>query len=135
MQTNPTTGDADQDVTGSVYTRDNAKLIWAYTKPHLGKVIFGVLIGFVVTASELISPLVTKAILDALDAGTSLTDPLIWLVGVLIIGLIAGFIQTYMFGRLAIDVVRDASFGLIQRFVRAPPPTGAALPNRRGLRG
>lgn len=120
MQTNPTTGDAEQDVTGSVYTRDNAKLIWAYTKPHLGKVIFGVLIGFVVTASELISPLVTKAILDALDAGTSLTDPLIWLVGVLIIGLIAGFIQTYMFGRLAIDVVRNASFGLIQRFVRAP---------------
>lgn len=120
MQTHPMTGDFDNEVTGSVYTLNNAKLIWAYTKPHLSIVIFGVLIGFVVTASELISPMVTKAILDALEAGTSLSEPLLWLVGVLIIGLIAGFIQTYMFGRLAINVVRDASMGLIQRFVRAP---------------
>lgn len=112
--------DDDHNDEGSVYTLENAKLIWAYTKPHLSTVIFGVLIGFVVTASELISPLVTKAILDALEAGTSLTEPLVWLVGVLIVGLIAGFIQTYMFGRLAINVVRDASLGLIQRFVRAP---------------
>lgn len=120
MQPYPTAGETNDEHTASVYTLANAKLVWAYTKPHLSTVIVGVLIGFVVTASELISPLVTKAILDALEAGTSLTEPLIWLVGVMIIGLIAGFIQTYMFGRLAINVVRDASYGLIQRFVRAP---------------
>lgn len=110
----------DPDTKDSVYTLENAKLIWAYTKPHLGTVILGVLIGFVVTATELASPLVTKAILDALEAGTTLTTPLFWLVGVLILGLFAGFVQTYMFGCLAINVVRDASLGLIQRFVRAP---------------
>lgn len=110
----------DPDTKDSVYTLENAKLIWAYTKPHLGTVILGVLIGFVVTATELASPLVTKAILDALEAGTTLTTPLFWLVGVLILGLFAGFVQTYMFGHLAINVVRDASLGLIQRFVRAP---------------
>lgn len=103
-----------------IFTRANVKVLWGYAKPHVWVLVAGILIGFVVTATSLATPLVTKMILDALETGTSIREPIVWLVGVLALGLIAGFVQAYMYGRLAITIVLTASRGLIQRFLLAP---------------
>jgi ATP-binding cassette subfamily B protein len=67
----------------------------------------------------LVSPLATKWILDSLDAGESLTLPVLLLVGLLVVGAAVSWWQWVMLGTLAENVVYEARSGMITRFIRA----------------
>ncbi|WP_336250959.1 ABC transporter ATP-binding protein [Stomatohabitans albus] len=116
MNTNKT-DDSPRDK--AVLKRENIYLLWAFARPHISILILGVVVGLIGTASSLATPMVTKLILDSLGTGQSLAQPITLLVVVLVIGLIAMFIQSVMLGRVAETVVYDASAQLVKRFIRA----------------
>ena len=67
----------------------------------------------------LVSPMVTKWVLDTLAVGGSLRDPVLVLVGLLIVGAAVSWFQWVMLGRLAEDIVYDARKRMILRYLGA----------------
>ncbi len=99
--------------------RTGLTLLWSYSRPHLGKLALGMLLGLFATATALATPLVTKWVLDSLEASADLAIPVMMLIGLLIIGTVAGLAQTVLLGRLAEHIVLDARRSLVRRFLRA----------------
>lgn len=81
--------------------------------------MIGVLLGLATTAATLATPMATKWVLDSLGVDTNLMQPVGLLLGLLVIGSIAGFAQWVLLGRLAEHIVLDARSSLIERFFRA----------------
>lgn len=77
------------------------------------------LLGLASTAVALATPMATKWVLDTLGADTKLWRPVGLLLGLLVIGSLAGFAQFVVLGRLAEHIVLDARRSLIRRFFRA----------------
>ncbi len=99
--------------------RQGIGLLWSYTRPRLRTVLAGVLLGLFATAVTMATPMATKWVIDALSAGSGLGTPVAILVGLLIIGMIAGFAQSMLLGRLAEGIVLDARTTLIERCFRS----------------
>ena len=96
--------------------RDGIALLWSYSRPHVGTLVLGTLLGLFATAITLATPMATKWVLDSLGASLDMTWPITLLVLLLIIGSIAAFAQSVLLGRLSEHIVLDARKGLIRRF-------------------
>ncbi|KUF06942.1 ABC transporter permease [Leucobacter sp. G161] len=99
--------------------RSGVALVWSYSRPHRSKLAAGVLLGLFATATMLATPLATKWVLDSLETGVSLARPIMLLIGLLLIGTVAGFAQSVLLGKLAERIVFDARHSLIRRFFMA----------------
>ena len=92
-------------------------ILWSFARPYLHILIFGLVLSLAVSAMGLASPMVTKWVLDTLAVGGSLRDPVLLLVGLLILGAVVGWFQWVMLGRLAEDIVYDARKRMMLRYL------------------
>ncbi|MGW0634875.1 ABC transporter ATP-binding protein [Nocardia salmonicida] len=100
-------------------SRERLRILWSYARPHRSTLAVGILLGLAATGVTLATPLVTKGVLDTLGTDADLVRPVGLLLGLLVIGSLAGFAQNVVLGRLAEHVVLDARISLIERFFRA----------------
>ncbi|WP_145942819.1 ABC transporter ATP-binding protein [Corynebacterium glyciniphilum] len=105
--------------TADVPLRRGLSLLVSYARPHLRILLVGVLLGLFATAVTLATPMAAKWVLDGLGTGRSLAGPVTILVALLLVGTLAGFVQSVLLGRLAEHIVLDARRSLIHRFFRA----------------
>lgn len=94
-------------------------VLWSFVRPYLPILVLGLTLALIVSAMGLASPLVTKWVLDTLEVGGSLRDPVLVLLGLLVIGAVVGWFQWIMLGKLAEDVVYDARRRMILRYLGA----------------
>lgn len=111
--------DATTERESTATTRERARILWTFARPYLRVLLVGLLLSLVVSAMGLASPMVTKWVLDTLSTGDSLRDPVLLLVGLLVIGSLVGYVQWVMLGRLAEDIVRDARSRMVLRYLGA----------------
>ncbi len=95
------------------------RLLAAYVRPHRAVFVVATALGLVGTATELISPLVTRWVLQGLETGASLSGPLALLMGVLVVGTAIGYFQTVMLGTMAERIVRGARRAMLGRILGA----------------
>ncbi len=108
-------------LTGGVSHRSTSRLaiLWSFARPH-ARVIGGALVlGLVASSMELATPLVTKAVLDALTAGGSITLPVVALLALLVVGAVVSYVQWRLLGTVAEDIVLDARRTMVGRFLSA----------------
>lgn len=94
-------------------------ILWSMTKPQWKILVIGLLLGLVTSALSLATPMATKWILDSLAEGLSMARPVSLLVVLLIVGGVVGWLQWYLLGAMAEDVVFTARKHMMRRFVRA----------------
>lgn len=100
-------------------SRSTATILWSYARPHLPQLVLGLLLTLAGSTMGLASPLVTRWILDSLEAGQALTQPILLLVGLLVVGTGLGWWTAVLLGSVAETVVRDARRGMITRYLFA----------------
>jgi ABC-type multidrug transport system fused ATPase/permease subunit len=100
-------------------TRERLRILWSFTRPQAPRLALGLLLSLAVSAMALTSPMVTKWVLDSLDAGASLRDPVLLLTALLVVGAAVGWFQWTLMGRVAEDIVRDARRRMIVRYLGA----------------
>lgn len=105
--------------TADVPLRKGLSLLVSYARPHLRILLVGVLLGLFATAVTLATPMAAKWVLDGLGTDRGLAGPVTILVALLLVGTLAGFVQSVLLGRLAEHIVLDARLSLIHRFFRA----------------
>ncbi|TCP54251.1 ABC-type multidrug transport system fused ATPase/permease subunit [Tamaricihabitans halophyticus] len=108
----------------NVPTRDQAQpsrlsILWSLARPHWGKLLLGLALALVTSAMGLATPMVTKWVLDALAASTSLAGPIWMLVVLLVVGAVVGLWQWVLLGSLGERVVLDARESMVRRLFRA----------------
>ncbi|WP_191089916.1 ABC transporter ATP-binding protein [Nesterenkonia ebinurensis] len=103
----------------TISTSARLAILWSYARPYRHILIFGLVLSLAVSAMGLASPMVTKWVLDTLAIGGSLRDPVLVLVGLLVIGAVVGWFQWVMLGRLAEDIVYDARKRMMLRYLGA----------------
>ncbi|WP_166354724.1 ABC transporter ATP-binding protein [Phytoactinopolyspora limicola] len=99
--------------------REKLRLLWRYARPHRWVLVIGMLLGVVGTAAELVTPMVTKVVLDGLGTSDSLRGPITILAVLLVAGAVIGLIQAIMLGQLAERVILAARTGLVRHLLRA----------------
>ncbi|WP_283137055.1 ABC transporter ATP-binding protein [Rhizohabitans arisaemae] len=103
-------------------------MLWSFARPHTGKLILALLLALVVTAMGLVTPMVTKWVLDTLSSSASLTGPIVSLLILLVVGAGIGLWQWIIVGTLGERVVLDARESMVRRFLRAKIPVIAKHP-------
>lgn len=94
------------------------RLLWAYARPHKRILIIGLLLGLVATGAELVTPLVTKSVLDGLEMDESLRGPVTLLAVLLVAGAAVELIQTILLGTLAERIILAARTGMVRHLLR-----------------
>lgn len=95
-------------------------VLWQFVRPKAGILVFAMLLGVLVSAGELASPLATRWILDSLGhTGGSLVVPVALLIGLLVVSALAGWWQAVILGSLAENIVYEARVTMITRYLRA----------------
>lgn len=97
----------------------NVRLLWILVRPHWKTLLAGLLLGLLATAAALMTPLVTKAVLDSLGADASLLKPVALLLGLVVLGTLSSFAQGLLLGTLAERIVLTARRSLVKLFFRA----------------
>ncbi|MFF2556507.1 ABC transporter ATP-binding protein [Nocardia sp. NPDC058058] len=97
-------------------------LLWSFVRPHRGRLLLALCLGFGYTAAALATPLATKWILDSVGADSSLLQPISLLLGLLVIGAGFGLAEWILLGRIAEHIVLDARASLVRRFFRGVLP-------------
>lgn len=95
------------------------RLLAGYIRPHRATLAVALVLGFAGTAAELISPLVTRAVLEGLETDASMLGPVLLLVGVLVVGNAIGYVQTVMLGTMAERIIRGARRTMLGRLLGA----------------
>src|SRR5690625_1649653 len=90
-------GADDHEATAT--TGERVTILWTFVRPYLHVLAAGLLLSLVVSAMGLAGPMVTKWVLDTLDVGGSLRDPVLLLLALLVIGAVVGCVQWVMLGR------------------------------------
>ncbi len=98
--------------------RAKIRLLWAYARPHKRILIIGLLLGLVATGAELVTPLVTKSVLDGLEMDESLRGPVTLLAVLLVAGATVELIQTILLGTLAERIILAARTGMVRHLLR-----------------
>ncbi|MBY6708381.1 ABC transporter ATP-binding protein [Rhodococcus sp. BP-241] len=106
----------------------NLRLLWTFIRPHRRLFRFGLLLGLLVTASSLATPLVTKRLLDSFDVPGATRSAIVLLVGLLVVGIIVGLAQRLLLGTMAERVVLEARSSMVRRFFGATIPAVTARP-------
>ena len=95
------------------------RLLWAFSRPYAHILALALVLSLVVSAMALATPLVTQWVLETVADGGSLRDPVLVLVGLLVLGAVVTWFQWVMLGKLAEDVVYDARRAMITRYLGA----------------
>jgi ATP-binding cassette subfamily B protein len=103
-------------------TKDKARILWAYARPHKAVLVVALILGALGTAAELATPLVTKSVLDGLETSASLRTPITILGVLLVAGSVMGLVQGIMLGTLAERIILAARTGLVRHLLRARVP-------------
>lgn len=87
-------------------TRGGWRLLAGWIRPERAVLFTAMVLGLVGSAAELISPLVTREVLERLDSRSSVVDTALLLVAILIASTAVGYVQTVMLGTMAERIVR-----------------------------
>lgn len=111
-------------MTDSVSTErwSNLRVLIAFARPQSRALALGLLLALGGSAAELATPMITKWVLDSLEAGESLHAPIVALLLLLIAGAAFGWGQWVVLGSAAEHVVYGARTTLIGRFLGATVP-------------
>ncbi|KSW18653.1 ABC transporter permease [Cellulomonas sp. B6] len=94
-------------------------MLLTLVRPHRRTLGLGLLLGLAATGLGLATPMVTKWVLDTLGTGQSLARPVVWLLGLFVVGAVIGYVQAVVMGALAERIVLDARESLVRRYLRA----------------
>lgn len=94
-------------------------ILWSFTRPHMKTLLLGLLLALIGSAAGLASPMVTKWVLDSLEASESLSGPIVVLLALMVIGSAIGMYQWILLGTLAEKIVYSARAGMVRRFLGA----------------
>lgn len=98
--------------------RATAKALYAHVRPHRRVVALGLLCALVGAAGGLMQPLATKALVDRLTSGQTITTVLLALTVLVVLGAAADALGAYVLERTAESVVLAARRTLIGRLLR-----------------
>lgn len=118
----PDGGTVDEQATSERTTKDKARILWAYARPHKAVLVVALILGALGTAAELATPLVTKSVLDGLETSASLRTPITILGVLLVAGSVMGLVQGIMLGTLAERIILAARTGLVRHLLHARVP-------------
>jgi ATP-binding cassette subfamily B protein len=90
-----------------------------YTRPHRVLLAVATTLGLLGTAAELVSPLVTRTVLERLGTTESMLGPVLLLVAVLVVGDLIGYVQTVLLGQMAEQVVRSTRMRMLRSLLGA----------------
>lgn len=113
---------AEQGITPDMPMREKTALLWSYAKPHRAMLLFGVVLGLLGTAAELVTPLVAKEVLDGLAVDASLRGPITVLAVLLVAGTAIGLVQSIMLGTLAERIILVTRTGMVRHLLSARVP-------------
>ncbi|TDD70689.1 ABC transporter ATP-binding protein [Jiangella aurantiaca] len=109
---------AEERPTPELPTRAKVRLLWSYARPHQRVLVAGLLLGLLGTGAELVTPLVTKSVLDGLEVDASLRGPVTLLAVLLVAGAVIGLVQTILLGTLAERIILAARTGMVRHLLR-----------------
>lgn len=109
---------AEDRPTPDVPTKEKIRLLWNYARPHKRILIVGLLLGLLGTGAELVTPLVTKEVLDGLEVNASLQGPVTLLAVLLVAGAVIGLVQAILLGTLAERIILAARTGMVRHLLR-----------------
>lgn len=109
---------AEERPTPELPTSAKVRLLWSYARPHQRILIVGLLLGLLGTGAELVTPLVTKAVLDGLEVDASLRGPVTLLAVLLVAGAVIGLVQAILLGTLAERIILAARTGMVRHLLR-----------------
>ncbi|MGW6027039.1 ABC transporter ATP-binding protein [Streptomyces sp. NPDC055099] len=114
------TASASEATTGaeSLRVRETLKALHGYVRPHRWAVVLGLLLALVGAAGGLLQPLATKALVDRLSSGGTLTAILLALTVLVLLSTVAEAFGAYVLERTAESVVLAARRSLIGRLLR-----------------
>ncbi|WP_340379835.1 ABC transporter ATP-binding protein [Streptomyces sp. SS7] len=98
--------------------RETVEVLGAYVRPHRGAVALGLLCALVGAAGGLLQPLATKALVDRLASGETLTGILVALTVLVVLGTAVEAYGAYVLERTAESVVLAARRTLVGRLLR-----------------
>ncbi|WP_433544577.1 ABC transporter ATP-binding protein (plasmid) [Streptomyces sp. CA-294286] len=98
------------------------RILWSFAAPHRRALGIGLLLALAASALGLATPMVTKAVLDALGGGGSLRGPVVALLVLLVLGAVLYCVQWILLGTLGEKVVLEARETMVRRFFHATVP-------------
>ncbi|MFG1782294.1 ABC transporter ATP-binding protein [Rhodococcus oryzae] len=107
----------------------NVRLLWSFIRPHRKVLGLGLVLGIIVTALGLATPMIIKQILDTLSSNGSMLSPVLTLLGVLVLTGVVGYFQWILLGTLAARVVYDARESIVRRYFRSTVGSLTARPS------
>ncbi|WP_433159488.1 ABC transporter ATP-binding protein [Kribbella sp. CA-247076] len=96
----------------------NVRVLWGFVRPHRRTLGVGMVLGLGTTAGSLATPMVSKAVLDGLAAGTSIAPAVTLLVVLLLVSSGLGLVQWILLGKMGERVVLDARSSMVRRLFR-----------------
>ncbi|MFI6151299.1 ABC transporter ATP-binding protein [Kitasatospora sp. NPDC051170] len=108
----------DSADTPPLSARATFKALYGYVRPHRWTVALGLLCALVGAAGGLLQPLATKALVDRLSSGQTITTIVLSLTALVLLGTVFGALSGYVLERTAESVVLAARRGLIGRLLR-----------------
>ncbi|MEU5220942.1 ABC transporter ATP-binding protein [Streptomyces sp. NPDC020807] len=102
----------------SLRVRETLKALYGYVRPHRWAVALGLLLALAGAAGGLLQPLATKALVDRLSSGGTLTTVLLALTVLVLLSTVAEAFGAYVLERTAESVVLAARRSLIGRLLR-----------------
>ncbi|MGW6568420.1 ABC transporter ATP-binding protein [Streptomyces sp. NPDC054975] len=102
----------------SLRVRETLKALYEYVRPHRWTVALGLLLALAGAAGGLLQPLATKALVDRLSSGGTLTTILLALTVLVLLSTVAEAFGAYVLERTAESVVLAARRSLIGRLLR-----------------
>ncbi|KPI25327.1 Xenobiotic-transporting ATPase [Actinobacteria bacterium OV450] len=109
----PSTTDAEH-----LSARQTLKALSAHARPQRWAIALGLLCALAGAAGALLQPLATKALVDRLTSGGTITTILVSLTALVLVGMVFEAIGTYVLERTAESVVLSARRSLIGRLLR-----------------
>ncbi|KAB7833933.1 ABC transporter ATP-binding protein [Streptomyces mobaraensis] len=97
----------------------NARVLWRFVRPHRRALLLGLVLGLGTTMAQLATPLVTKGVLDGLDAQAPVGPAIALLVALLLVGTGCALAEWILLGGLAERIVLDARSAMVRRLLRA----------------
>lgn len=94
-------------------------LLARWMRPELAVLSVGLVLGLVSTAAQLISPLVTREVLERLESRSSVLGAALVLVAVLVVSTGVGYVQMVMLGAMAERIVRATRRSMLAALLRA----------------
>jgi ABC-type multidrug transport system fused ATPase/permease subunit len=93
------------------------RALWTYSRPHKSALLWGGLLSLIGSLAGLAQPLAAKAIVDALGAGASVMQPLVFLTLLVVAGAAVATAGYFVLERTAESVVLAARRQLVRRIL------------------